>query len=466
MKRVVFLIAAVFLLSILPIASADVQLKETPINSIIVKELSLPAKVDITIINNNDYDDSFNIDTLLDINMTPPDKVFVKSNSEKTVTFEIYPSEDLKSKQAGMFAFEYYAKGDKTDIVKSSIFLKFISLKDLIAINMPASVTKDDSEIKVNVSLTEDTTLDTKLTLVSELLSYSKDLTLTKDGTELTIPLSPEMPNAGTYEVKATLSIGDYEYSESKNIVLESVIGTSEGGTESGWFLNKKIVITKENTGNSVADTTITLSKSVVSGLFTTFSTPPATTKRSANTVTYEFTKELNPGETLTVEAKTSYYLPLGILILLIVAGWIFVAVITPQVKVMKKAVKVRTKSGVFATKIVLAVKNTGKNEVNDLKIIDRLPIFTELVPEKFGTISPTEIRKRTLVWHVDKLARNEEIMLSYIVYSKLTIIGKIDVPIAFVTYKDLTGNLREAHSNKLAVIAPEQALVETVVLK
>ena len=54
MKRVVFLIAAVFLLSILPIASADVQLKETPINSIIVKELSLPAKVDITIINNNE----------------------------------------------------------------------------------------------------------------------------------------------------------------------------------------------------------------------------------------------------------------------------------------------------------------------------------------------------------------------------------------------------------------------------
>ena len=115
--------------------------------------------------------------------------------------------------------------------------------------------------------------------------------------------------------------------------------------------------MTKENTGNSVTDITITLYKSLVSGLFTTFDMKPTAIKKSGNTVTYEFTKELNPGEKLTVNAKTSYYLPLIILLLIIIAVWLALVVFTPQVKVMKKAVKVRTKTGVFATKIVLLLK-------------------------------------------------------------------------------------------------------------
>jgi hypothetical protein len=294
------------------------------------------------------------------------------------------------------------------------------------------------------------------LTLVSELLSYEQSVSLDKDGIERAVPLNAEMPKAGTYEVKMTFTIDGYEYAESKDIVLEPIVNLEEISEKTGNFLSYTASITKENTGNSVTDATITVNKALISSMFTSFDIKPNSVKRSGNSIVYEFTKELNPNEKLAVNAKTSYYLPLAILILLVIAVWILIVVLTPQVKVQKKAVKVRTSSGVFATKIVLSIKNKGR-EVTDLKIIDRLPAFTELVPEKFGTISPTEIRKKILIWHVDKLAQNEEILLSYIVYSKLTVIGTLAVPISFATYKDAKGNMHESRSNASSVLVPEE---------
>ncbi|MEM2956431.1 MAG: hypothetical protein QW041_02580 [Candidatus Pacearchaeota archaeon] len=462
-EGLIIIIVAIFLL-IFPFANADVELKETAINNIIIKELSLPATFDITIINNNRNSDIFLIDTLLDINITPKDAVFVAGNSEKTVRREIYPSQEIRANQSGSFSFLYYIKGEK-EIKKSTMMLDFISLSDLIELEMPTTISSDEKEINVTINLTKDTILDAELTLVSELLSYTKQVTLTKNGIVLNVPLKSTLPKAGTYEIKATFTIDDYDFKIIKDITLKSIISVEETTEESGYFLNYKTTVTKENTGNSVTDITISLKKSIIAGMFTNFNIKPTNIKREGNSVIYEFTKELNPGEKLTVEARTSYYLPFLILILLIIATWIFIYIMTPQVKINKKAVNVKTKSGVFATKIVLAIKNKGK-EVTDLKIIDRLPAFTELVPEKFGTLSPTEIRKKTLIWHIDRLGQNEEIMLSYIVYSKLTIIGTLSIPLTFVTYKDTKGNLHEAKSNSLSIIVPEQSPIGSTVIK
>jgi hypothetical protein len=465
MKKEGLIVFLAVILIAIPFASADIDLAEKAVNPVVIKELSMPAAYDITIANDNIYGDSFMIDTLLDINIMPKDKVFVSGNDKQTVSIELYPSLEMKDLQSGNVVITYYVKGDQTPVKESTMDLKFISMEDLVSIQMPSSISKDAENLYINLKLTEPMTLDSTLTIVSELESYMSQVSLTENGIDLVIPLKAVKPNAGTYEIKFTFEIGDSVYTGSKDIILESVIATEEGNEETGWFLNKKILMTKENTGNAVSDITITLEKSLVSGLFTTFDVKPTAIRKSGNTVTYEFTKELNPGESLVVNAKTSYYLPLIIIILIIIAVWLVLVVFTPQVKVYKKAVKVRTKTGVFATKIVLSVKNKGKKGVNNLKIIDRIPPFTELVPEKFGTISPSEIKKRALIWNLDTLESNEEIMLSYIVYSKLTIIGKLDIPTAFATYMNVKGKMHEAHSNKLAVIAPEEPPVQSEVI-
>jgi hypothetical protein len=451
----------------MPFAAADVQLKEKAVSNVIIKEFDLPAEYEFTIVNNNDYTDIFTIDSLLDVNITPKDNVLALRNSEKTVTKQIYASPEMREEENGLLSITYYADGETSNLWKSTFFLDFISMNDLVTIEMPPTITKDDTEMTVVLNLTRDVKLDTKLTLVSELLSYSDDVTLTAEGVVLTVPLKQEMPKAGTYEVKATFEVGDSSYTESNNVVLKSeIIVNEKDPVKSGWLLNRKIIYEKENAGNSVTDVTVTVKKSVVSGLFTSFNMGPTSVKRDGSIAAYEFIKELNPGESIQVIAVTSYYLPILILVLLIAAGWIFVVVTTPQVKIMKRAVRVRTRSGAFATKIVLAIKNKGKSEVNSLKVIDRLPPFTEVVPGKFGTISPSEARKSTLIWNIDKLAPQEEMMLSYIVYSKLTIIGKLDVPVTYATYMDAKNRLHEAKSNGLFVIAPEQPPVQSEIFK
>ena len=458
MKKVYFLFAAAFfLLAICNTALADISLEEKAISNIVIKELSSPATFEITIKNDNSYPDSFIIDTLHDINISPNEPVEVGARSEKTVVREIYPSEEMRKDQNGTVSFEYYAKGSKSEIKRSNMVLKFVSLPEIISIDVPASITKDDSEISAKVSLSENIELETEMTLVSEILSYTNSFSLTNDGAEFIVPLKEELPAAGVYEVKATFSISGYDFIKTKDIVLEPVITVKEETAKTGNFLDYTVESSKENTGNAVTDVLIEIRKSTIASLFTKCSISPDNVKSEGGVVIYEFTKKLNPGEKLAVEAKTSYYLPLAILILIVIAAWIFIVVTTPQIKVTKKAVKVKTKSGIFATKIVLAIANKGK-EVNNIKSIDHLPAFTELVPEKFGTLSPSEIKKSRLVWTVDSLGRNEEIMLSYIVYSKVGVIGKLEIPLTFATYMDSKGKLHEAKSNSLFVLAQDES--------
>jgi len=456
MKKMWFLAVIISLLAIMPLVSAEVSLNEKAINNILIKEFNSPIIYEITIRNDNSYPDFFMIDTLFDMNITPHEKTTVNANSEKTVTREIYPSQNMIDKRKGTYSFEYYAKGDNTDISTSNLVIKFLSLSDLISIDFPASVESTGKEINAKIMLTENTTLDAKMTISSPLFDVEKSFVLTDKVIEFTIPLKEEMPKAGIYEIKALFKIGDNSATVSKDIILKSIISANEDRDVKGNFLCKTETITTENTGNSVTDIAIVVKRSSIASLFTFFNIKPTSIKSEKGVVTYEFTSEMNPKERITINATTSYYLPILVIILLIVAGWIFVNVITPQVKVKKKAVKVRTKSGVFATKIVLSAENKGK-DVFDVKIIDRLPAFTELVPEKFGTISPSEIRKKTLIWHINKIGKGEEIMLSYIVYSKLDILGKLDIPRGYATYKTEKGDIKESKSNALHILAADE---------
>ena len=167
------------------------------------------------------------------------------------------------------------------------------------------------------------------------------------------------------------------------------------------------------------------------------------------NTLTIKTSK----GEKKIVKENSKFMFTLPNKKKVIVVGSLIVG--KPEIRIKKKAIRVRTKSGVFATKIVLSVENKGK-EVTDLRIIDRLPAFTELIPEKFGTVSPTEIRKKTLIWHLDKLGKNEEIMFSYIVYSKVSIVGKLEIPLTVATYQNAKGAVKESKSNKIFVLASD----------
>ena len=187
-KRACFLAAIISILLIFPsIVSADsISLKETAINNVIIKELSLPAEYEITIINDNSYSDNFAINTLLDISLNISSQtVFVPANSEKTVAIEIYPSDGIKESQNGFFAFEYYAKGERIPIEKSFILLNILPLSKAITVQLPQTVNEDDKEITAVINTAGNLEFNLGLSMNSELLEYSGSSRLQTKGKRL-----------------------------------------------------------------------------------------------------------------------------------------------------------------------------------------------------------------------------------------------------------------------------------------
>jgi hypothetical protein len=86
---------------------------------------------------------------------------------------------------------------------------------------------------------------------------------------------------------------------------------------------------------------------------------------------------------------------------------------------------------------------------VEKIKIIDKLPNIVTLY-EKFGAIAPdtVDVKNRRLEWNIEALNKGEERIFSYIIYSKIGVFGKFELPVARAVY-ELEGQVKEATSNK-----------------
>ncbi len=450
-------ILPVLLLSI-PSVLAETGLSVTPIKSFVFKELEAPATYELTVKNGENFEDNFYIDTLLDIEISPKSLGSVAAGGTKRFTISVNPSQDLKSKQAGKnFAFEYFVRGDRSKLAKDSITVGIFSFPDALEITFPPSIDPEQKEVTVGLRFRHDITLSANVKATSELLSDTfsvKDLSIEKQEAVLTLN-DLKGKNAGVYKITFEFEIDGEKVIAEKDMVLSPVVTVKTDEETTGGILSSETKVTKTNNGNSATDVSILLNRSVVSSLFTTFSDAPKT-RKDGRFYLYEWEKELNPGESYTVSLKTNYYVPFLVFLLLLLALVVFKIVTKSPVEITKKVARVRTKSGAFAAKIIISAKNTGK-PVSNVKIIDRLPAFTEILSNKFSVLTPSEIKKRSVVWSIPQMSTGEEIMFSYIVYSKVNIFGRLEVPPAVVTFIDSKDNFLESQSDKIYIISEEE---------
>jgi len=101
---------------------------------------------------------------------------------------------------------------------------------------------------------------------------------------------------------------------------------------------------------------------------------------------------------------------------------------------VHKKAIPIRTKGGEFASKIIILLKNVSTKEITNLNLMDRLPLTTQLY-EKFGSIKPDKTGKHVIEWNFPALLPGEEIVVSYVLYSKIQMVGAINLPTASLSF-------------------------------
>ena len=120
-----------------------------------------------------------------------------------------------------------------------------------------------------------------------------------------------------------------------------------------------------------------------------------------------------------------------------------------------KKVTFVKAKGGEFALKVSVIIN--ARKHVERVNVIDRLPFLAKL-HERFGGEKPSKIdmKNRRLEWSFDRLEAGESRIVSYIIYSKVGVLGKFALPTATAVY-EREGEVHESESNHAFFIA-EQA--------
>jgi hypothetical protein len=459
-KKVIFILSTIlFLLFLAFIAGAQeypaiTLIEKKTINNVIALELNIPAKYELKIRNNQLSGDNFEIYSLLDVILTPLGTFYIEPSTTKTIISTVMP----RTKQEGRFGITYFIKGEKagpTQAKQDSFVVHIMPFSDIVTITIPEAIDRDETELKFKILNLEKIDLGKgTVTVESEFFDLEKEVDLSP-GTkqEVSIDLKDlHGLDAGFYTIEFKFNLEDYgDLIAERDTNLIEVLKITESDFKRTGLLSYTRTIEKKNDGNVPQYVKLELSQFFLEGIFSRYDIKADYSYYKGLNYIHSWQKELQTGENLSVKATIDYTIPVLILIAFIIAFVGYKISKRPRIILRKKLVKVKTTSGEFALKIVLIVKNIG-NIAENVTIVDKIPIASN-IHERFGAIKPDKIEKGRLIWKFEKLMPGEEHILSYVVYSKVTLIGKINIPLARAHYTDVKGQRKIAYSSKLSVV-------------
>jgi hypothetical protein len=442
------LVSLVFaLIFVSSLASATLEIaNKTDLGSVVIAELNNPAIFNFKVFNPTSPD-AFEIYSFTGVKFSPVGTFGLPAGWS---TFEVraYPSKDVR-KTDGYYNFQYEIKGENNGITKDMMMIKIAHLDNILDISaMPLYPSSDSATITIKNK--ENTNLeDLNIGLESEFFNTEQDISM-KPYEEITFNVSVDKSKtarlfAGKYIIDATLDLDGAKAKAQGIIDYLEENGLSVDKMSSGVIMRKNS-ITKTNVGNVATKAQIDFSRNILSRLFTVYSIQPQVSARKGLSVNYLWEKTLNPGESYSISATTNYTLPLVILVLIILVVVLVKIYSAQTVSVAKRVSFVRTKSGIFALKVTLHVK--AKKHTDDIQVIDRLPSMMTLY-EQYGRM-PDNIDHSTkrLFWNIPRLNPGEERVFSYVIYSKLNVVGRVELPSATAVFEQ-DGKEIEAFSNK-----------------
>jgi hypothetical protein len=110
--------------------------------------------------------------------------------------------------------------------------------------------------------------------------------------------------------------------------------------------------------------------------------------------------------------------------------------------------------SGDKDLKITLNIKNKRKTSLKDVIVKDKVPPIAKVL-RKFDTRTP-EVKMKSsgteLIWKIDKIKPNEEIVLTYKIKPLIDVIGKMKLPKSYLTYKGKVSRNRRVVSKSVSI--------------
>ena len=449
-KCVYFVLVFIVLLGVA--SAADIAVEKIPKADVVVTELDNSAVFDFVITNNGSLD-MVQIYSLSGVGIEPVG-LFELSSGESIIEVKVRPYRTVREKIEGLFLFDYEIKGRTSGVFKDQALIKIVDLKDVIEIR-GENINVGADEVEITIRNKEKTILESLDMGISSVFFYFEEsISLGPlESASFIVPINTDKVKNlkyGPYVITADVntSSGKTRVQGFVNYVESS--DTSVERSVSG-FLIKKTTIGKTNEGNTITRADIETSKNIVTRLFTVHSVEPTITSRAGLAINYRWEKDIGPGESFNVTTTTNYTFPVILLALIILIGVMSGAYTRTGVDVSKRVNYVRTKGGEFALKINLRVK--AKKKAENIEIVDKIPAMAKLF-EKFGR-KPDRIdaKTRRIFWNIDKMSAGEERVFSYIMYSKLRVVGRFELPSATASY--ITGNKKEvAESNRVYFVS------------
>lgn len=454
MKKLITLILLSLL--ILPsIFAANLEIKKVSSNEVMISEIENPAVFDLQI-KNLGSSDNFEFYNLLGFSMAPKGTVQINGGETKEIKLMIYPRENFDYR--GFYTFEYFIRGQDKNQTKEKITIKVIDLKDVFEVGS-GEVYPDSNSIdvyiqnKVNFNFEK---ADAKFK--SAFFDFDESFSLKPyERKDFNVQLDKEdfkKLMAGFYTINADVSVGD-EKTEVEGVIKfveKDLLSTKKN--DYGFIINTQI-IEKKNDGNIVATSESVIKKNIISRLFTSFSPEPDVVDRQGLNVFYTWKREIPPGDALQIVVRTNWLFPLLIIFFIVTIVVLAKQYTNTNVALRKRVSFVRAKGGEFALKVTIIVH--ARKNVERVSVIDRLPPLVK-VYERFGGEKPLRINEqnRRIEWSFDKLEEGEKRLLSYMIYSKIGVMGRFALPQATAIY-DRDGEIKESSSNKAYFVAEQR---------
>ena len=447
MKKLIIL-ALIF--SFIPLVfAADLKVEQTESDYLIIKELDNSATFTLDIINKEDIGDNFKIYSLVGASIIPKETFYINSGAKKELEIEVTPHKKTKKDTNGYYSLDYQIKAEQTGYFSGRLALKIIELKNALSFEINnIRVGDKEAEIIIN-NLEEFEFEEIQITLKSDFFETTKISTINSESRiELTVPINLDKIKtleASEYDVEIVMEFKDVKTKTTTTLnYLEK--GDVSVTKESSGFIVKRNSISKTNEGNIAVTVEINSKKNVLSRLFTTYSENPYASERKGLFVEYSWEKELLPTETYSINSTTNYTLPFIFLLIIGIVFFVTKFLIRKDLSIRKRVSFVKTKGGEFALKVKLKAK--ANNSIENIEIHDRIPQMTKLY-EKFGA-KPDKIDKgkRKISWNIKRLNASEERVFTYIIYSKINVLGRFELPSASAKYEK-NGKHEQVFSNK-----------------
>jgi len=405
-------------------------------------------------------DDSFEFYNLLGFLMYPSETVPIAQGETKDVSVSIFPIGEFN--QRGSYTFTYYIQGRDKSQAQKEITFRVIDLKDAFEIGA-GKIDPESNSITVYVHNKVNYNFENiNAKLSSSFFNIDESFSLgPNQRKEFTINLNKEEFKelmAGFYTLDTEIEVeGKKTNIESTIQFLEKdVIKTEE--EDYGFVVSTKL-IKKTNEGNVIAESETNIQKNIISRLFTDFNPEPDVVERKGYVVDYTWNREIKPGETLEIKVKTNWFIPFLVIAFVLVIVIFAKRYSMTNLVLKKKVTFVRAKGGEFALKVSVFV--TARKYVEKISVIDRLPPLVK-IHERFGGEQPKRVneKNKTIEWGFEKLEAGETRLLSYIIYSKVGVVGKFALPQAKAIY-EREGDIHESKSNRAFFLAEQKQFKE-----